>query len=298
MAQRLDAFKQRLASGEVLLGDGAWGTQMQALGLDYDACPEEWNVTQPDKVKEIARSYLQAGAAFCLTNTFGANKYRLTNYGFADRVREFNAAGMGLSRQVADDFGALAFGNVGPTGEFVEPEGMLKQREMYDAFHEQMAALKDAGADAISIETMYALDEVLLAVKAARDLGMFCLASLTYDSTPQGFSTMQGTTVEEATRALDAAGADVVGTNCGNGIAQLAAIVRLMRPLTQKPILARPNAGLPEKAGTQFVYRETPELMAASVRDLHAAGVSIIGGCCGTTPEHIRALREAIDKLR
>jgi methionine synthase I (cobalamin-dependent) len=144
---------------------------------------------------------------------------------------------------------------------------------------------------------MYVLDEALAAVKAARDLGLFCFASMTYDSTPQGFRTMLGTSVEEATRALDAAGADVVGTNCGNGILQIGEIVRRMRPLTKKPLLARANAGLPERDGTRLVYHDGPEFMASRVRDLRQAGAAIIGGCCGTTPEHIRAFRAAIDAL-
>jgi len=297
MSALLENFTQRLASGELLLGDGAWGTQMQALGLDLEDCPEEWNATHPDKVSQVARSYLQAGADFCITNTFGANRYRLNRFGLAERVRELNSAGLALSRQAADEFGKPVVASVGPTGEFIEPEGMLKTHEMYDAFREQMEALKENGAEAVCIETMYVLDEALAAIKAARDLGLFCFASMTYDSTPQGFRTMLGTTVAEATKALDAAGADVVGTNCGNGITQIAEIVRLMRPLTRKPLLARANAGLPEKDGKRFVYRDGPQFMASKVRDLREAGAAIIGGCCGTTPEHIRAFRAAIDVL-
>lgn len=201
MSEPLEKFKQRLAAGELLLGDGAWGTQLQTLGLDLDACPEEWNVTHPDKVKQVALSYLQAGADFCLTNTFGANRYRLNRFGLAERVRELNSAGLALSRQAAEEFGKLVIPSVGPTGEFIEPEGMLKEHEMYAAFREQMAALAEGGAEAVCIETMYVLDEALAAIRAARDLGLFCLASMTYDLAAQGFRTMLGTSVEEATRA-------------------------------------------------------------------------------------------------
>lgn len=297
MSERLEKFKQRLAAGELLLGDGAWGTELQALGLDLEECPEEWNVTHPDKVSQVARGYFQAGADFCITNTFGANRYRLNGFGLAERVGELNRTGLALSLREAEEFGKLVVASVGPTGEFIEPEGMLKAQEMYDAFREQMTALKESGAEAVCIETMYVLDEALAAVRAARDLGLFCSACMTYDSTLQGFRTMLGTSVEEATRALDAAGADAVGTNCGNGIVQITEIVRLMRPLTRKPLLARANAGLPLQDGKRLIYRDEPEFMASKVRGLRDAGATIIGGCCGTTPEHIRAFRAAIDDL-
>ncbi|MCY3019848.1 MAG: homocysteine S-methyltransferase family protein [Planctomycetota bacterium] len=298
MSARLEKLKSRLAAGEMLLCDGAWGTQMQRMGLAVGDCPEEWNVTQPEKVKQLAREYYAAGADLGLTNTFGGNRYRLERYGFTDKVREFNTAGAALSRQVADEFDRTVAASVGPTGEYVEPEGLLKEREMYDAFHEQIAALKEGGADAICVETMYALDEALLAVKAARDLGMFCVASMTFDSTPDGVKTVLGVSVAEAVKALDAGGADVVGTNCGNGMAQMVELARLMRPVTRKPLLVRPNTSLPETVDGKTVQHETPEGMAASIRMLRDAGVAVVGGCCGTTPEHVRAFRAAIDKLR
>jgi 5-methyltetrahydrofolate--homocysteine methyltransferase len=297
MSERLERFKQRLAAGEMLLADGAWSTEMQKHGLQIGDCPEEWNVTQPEKVRQIARAYLEAGSDFCLTNTFCANRYRLLRRELPDRVREFNVAGARLSREVADTYGRLVAASVGPTGEYVEPEGLLRKDEMYAAFREQIVALKEGGADAVWIETMSALDEAVLAVKAARDAGLYCMASMSFDATPEAYQTVLGATVEEATRALDAAGADVIGTNCGNGMPEMIALARIMRAHTAKPLLVKANAGLPEIVGGKRLYRQTPETMAALIPELRAAGVSIVGGCCGTTPAHIRAFRTVIDRI-
>jgi len=296
-SSRLEKFKARLVAGDMLLFDGAWGTQMQKAGLQLGDCPEEWNLTRPDDIKNIAREYLKAGADIVLTNTFGGNRYRLVRHGFADKMREFNMAGAKLSREVADELGGLVAASVGPTGEYVEPEGMLKSSEMHHAYHEQIAALKEGGADAICIETMYVLDEALLAIQAARDLGMYTMACMTFDATPKGFQTMLGTTVQEASEALEKSGADVIGTNCGNGIGDMVKIAKQMRKFTTKPLLVKSNAGLPDMSSGSPVYKETPELMASHIQELKAAGVSIVGGCCGTTPEHIRAFRKAISAL-
>jgi 5-methyltetrahydrofolate--homocysteine methyltransferase len=174
---------------------------------------------------------------------------------------------------------------------------MLKEREMYAAFHEQLAALKDGGADAVCIETMYVLDEALLAVKAACELNLFCMASMTFEATPTGFRTLSGAGVEDAIRALDAAGAGVVGANCGNDMAGMVRLARRLRLFTKKPLLIRANAGTPQVAGEKISFQDTPETMASGIGALKSAGVAIVGGCCGTTPEHIRGFRAAIDGL-
>ena len=294
----LDALKKlidRIAAGELILGDGAWGTQLQRAGLDFGDCPEEWNASHPDRVRQVALDYLQAGADFCLTNTFGANRYRLTRHGYADRLVEFNRAGVRLSLEAsAQHGGAPVFASVGPTGEFVQPEGMLTAAEMRAAYDEQLAVLRDAGAAAVCIETMYVLDEALIAVAAARQAGLYCIASVTYDSHPDGFKTMLGSTVAEVVAALDQAGADIIGSNCGNGIAEMAALARQMKALTKKPLLIKANAGLPRMVGDHAIYGETPESMARWIPQFKALGVSIVGGCCGTTPEHIRKFRDEI----
>jgi len=297
MPGRIEKLKERLSAGELVLCDGAWATQMQKMGLQSGDCPEEWNITQPDKIRQIAREYFQAGSQVCLTNTFGGTKFRLMRHGFADKVEAFNRAGAALCREVAESFGGIVAASVGPTGEFVQPEGLLSEKEMYDAFREQIGALKAGGADAVCIETMYVLDEALLAVKAAREHGMFCIACMTFDSTPDGFKTMLGTSIEDATCSLDVTGADVVGTNCGNGIADMVRIAHRMRMFTKKPLIVKSNAGIPEMVGGQIVYHESPEMMAARLVDLKSAGVALVGGCCGTTPEYIRVFRQSIEKL-
>lgn len=285
----------RLKDGEVLLADGAWGTQMQKQGLQLGDCPEEWNVTRAEDVLAIARGYFSAGADFCLTNTFGGNRYRLTRQGFAARLPELNAAGMQISLKAAQEFKRAVAASVGPTGEYIEPEGMLSRTEMQVAYHEQMSALKEAGAEAVCIETMYVVDEAVLAVKAAKELGLYCMANMTFDSTPDGYRTMLGATVGEATRAIDAAGADVVGSNCGNGIREMVEIARVMRQFTQKPLMLRSNAGLPRMVDNKPIYDETPQMVADAVKEMIDLGVNIVGGCCGTTPEHIKVLRTLVD---
>lgn len=298
MTPALKNLTDRIHAGTMVLGDGAWGTLMQQMGLQSGDCPEEWNVTQPDKIRQIARDYLQAGADFCLTNTFGGTKYRLMRHGCADKVQAFNKAGVLLCREVADKLGRVVIASVGPTGEFVEPEGMLSRREMHTAFNQQLTALKEGGAEAVCIETMYVLEEALLAVEAARELQLYCIASMTFDATPEGFRTMLGTSAEECIQKLDAAGADVVGTNCGNGIEDMVGVAKVMRAQTKKPLIVKSNAGLPEVVDGKLIYHETPQMMAARLRDLKAIGVAVVGGCCGTTPEHTRAFRQTIDSLR
>jgi 5-methyltetrahydrofolate--homocysteine methyltransferase len=276
----------------MLLCDGAWTTAMQRMGLQPGECPEEWNVSHPDDIKQIARDYFAAGADFCITNTFGGTRYRLVRHGFADRVGEFNRAGFLLSQTVADEFGKFVAASIGPTGEFLEPEGMLNRREMLSAFTEQISALKDAGAGVVCIESMFVLDEAVLAIQAAKQAGLFCIASMTFDQTSEGYRTTLGTPVEEAIKTIDVAGADVVGTNCGLGLDEIVAVVRQMRPLTRKPILARPNA----TGGGAGVGSDKPADMAARIVELERAGANIIGGCCGTTPEYIAAFRKELLK--
>ena len=280
-------FMERLKAGEVLLSDGAWGTELHKLGLESGACPEEWNVSHPEQVKQLVRGYLEAGADMVLAKSFGGTRFKLAKFGFAERVKEFNAAAARLSKQVAGEYGAFVAASVGPSGEFIEPLGLVTEQEMYEAFRDQIQALKEGGADAVVVETFFALEEIRLAIRAAKDVGMTCFATMTFDPAAAGFKTMMGISVPEAAKALDDAGADVIGTNCGNGIENMVKIVSEMRPHTAKPILVHSNAGIPQLVKGQVVYQETPEKMAAKVKDVIAAGARIIGGCCGTTPAHI-----------
>lgn len=297
MDAALQTLISRLREGEVLLSDGAWGTQMQVRGLQSGDCYEEWNITRPGDISAIANSYFDAGADFCLTNTFGGNRYRLTRQGFAARLDELNRAGITLSLNAARAHGRTVFASVGPTGEYIEPEGMLSKNEMLNAFREQLTALKAGGAEAVCIETMYIVDEAVMAVQAAKELDLYCMASLTYDSTRDGYRTMLGATVGEATRAIDAAGADIIGSNCGNGIREMVEIARVLRQFTQKPVAVRSNAGLPTMVNGTAVYNETPKMLCDAVEEMIGLGVNVVGGCCGTTPEHIRALRPIVDRV-
>jgi 5-methyltetrahydrofolate--homocysteine methyltransferase len=291
-------FMERLKAGEALLSDGAWGTELYKLGLQAMECPEEWNVSHPEQVKQLVRGYLEAGADMVLTNSFGGTRFKLAKRGFPDRVKEFNTAAARLSKQAAEPYGAFVAASVGPSGELIEPLGLVTEPEMYEAFREQIQALKEGGADAVVVETFFALEEVLLAIRAAKDLGMTCLATMTFDLGVKGFKTMMGVSVPQAAKALDEAGADVVGTNCGNGIENMVKIVTEMRPHTKKPILVHFNAGDPKLAKGQVLFEEAPEKMAVKVNDLIAAGAGIIGGCCGTTPAHIQAFRKVLDGLK
>ena len=291
-------FMERLKAGEVLLSDGAWGTELHKLGLDFSACPEEWNVSHPEQVKQLVRGYLEAGADMVLTNSFGGTRFKLAKVGFPERVKEFNEAAARLSKEVAAPHGVFVAASVGPTTELIEPLGLVTEEEVYQAFREQIQALKDGGADAVVVETFMALEEIRLAIRAAKDVGIACFATMTFDPGATGFKTMMGVSVPQAAKALDEAGADVIGTNCGNGIENMVKIVSEMRPHTAKPILVHANAGAPKLEGGHVVYRETPEKMASLVKDVISAGAQIIGGCCGTTPAHIKAFRKVLDGRR
>lgn len=283
-----------LAAGKVLVSDGAWGTMLQARGLTSDDCPEEWNVSHAEDVKAVAAAYAQAGSDIILTNTFGGSSIKLAKMGYADRVEEFNRAGTRNSIEAAG--GALVAGSLGPTGEFLQPLGTATPEQMEAVFAQQISAMLDAGADAICVETMTALDEAVCAVRAARaiDSQIDIMATFTFDPTPAGYKTMMGAEPKQVAETLPEAGANIIGANCGNGIEQMIEIAGEFRKHTDLPILIHANAGLPELVDGQTVFRQSPEAMAARTRALVDAGANIIGGCCGTTPAHIAAMKAAL----
>ena len=290
---------ERLASGETLCGDGAWGTQLMARGLPSGDCPERMNLTKPEVLTEVAGLYLDAGADLITTNTFGGSPLNLGTHGLDDRTEEINRAAVKALDLVTKDRAYIS-ASVGPTGKILEPYGDTAPEVVAEAFTRQIGALIEAGADLICIETMIDLREAELAVRAARSLStdIPLVATMTFDATPRGFFTTMGTTVEQACKNLVEAGADVVGSNCGNGIDTMIEIAGDFRKHASVPVIIQSNAGLPENRDGDLVYPESPEYMAEQVGRLMDLGISIIGGCCGTTPDHIRAIRAAIDQSR
>ena len=291
----MKSLLDRLAAGEVLVADGAMGTMLMERGLAAGNPPESFNLERIDVLEQIARAYLDAGADIIQTNTFGASRLKLAQYSLGDRVEEINKNAVRAVRNAAQSK-AYVSGSCGPTGQFLKPYGDVEQAEMYDAFMEQIAALINAGADVICIETMSDAKEATCAVKAAKDLRSIpVMATMTFNRTPKGFYTIMGVTIEETVRDLEAAGADIVGSNCGNGMENMILIAGEFKKFTKLPIIIQSNAGIPELIEGKAVYPESPEFMAEKSKELLAAGVSIVGGCCGTTPEHIRAIRHEVD---
>ena len=284
----------RVARGELLISDAATGTYLQGHGLEPGGCPEEFNLSHPDIVKGMARNYYEAGADMVLTNSFGANRFMLEKYGQGNRVGEFNRLAAQHARSQARP-GHHVVGSVGPTGEFLEPLGEVGETEMLDAFVEQTTALEEGGADGVVIETMTALEEATLAIRAAKEnTDLVVIATMVFDKGPRGFFTMMGVTPQRAVKELKEAGADIVGSNCGNGIKVMVDLAREMRQATDGYMLIHSNAGIPAIRQGQIVYPETPELMMDGFKELADMGVNIIGGCCGTGPGHIRALSSAL----
>jgi methionine synthase I (cobalamin-dependent) len=282
---------QILADGPVVT-DGAWGTQLQAQGLPGGVCPDQWNLSHPDIVEQVPLSYLEAGSQIVLTNTFRANRISLASYNLADRVVEINREGVRISRRAAGTR-ARVFASIGPTGKMLMA-GEVSEDELRAAFAEQAEALAEAGAEALVIETMAELEEAELAVEAARRTGLPVVACVVFDSGANHDRTMMGVTPEQAAQRLTAAGVDVVGANCGQGIAGYVDICRRMRSATDRPLWIKANAGLPEIVDGQVVYRTTPEQFASYGPALLEAGAQFVGGCCGTSPAYIAALCKEI----
>ncbi len=289
----------RLSEQKVLVSDGAWGTLLQERGLEPGECPEAWNTTHRDEVLSIARSYIDAGADMILTNSFGGSPSKLRHYGLEDRAAELNEAAAAISREAAGD-DRFVLGSIGPTGVILMM-GEVSEETLFEGFRIQAQALERGGADALCIETMSALDEACCAIRAARQSTSFEVAcTFTFEKTAAGeYRTMMGVTPGEMARAVKDAGAAIIGANCGNGIDGMIDIVREIRivdPTT--PILVHANAGKPTVRNGRTVFPETPEMMAANAEKLVEAGARIIGGCCGTTPEHIRKLVRSLAKCR
>jgi methionine synthase I (cobalamin-dependent) len=275
-----------IASGPAL-SDGAWGTELHKRGLDTGECPDGWKLTRPECVAEVARSYVEAGSRMILTNTFRANRVALAGYGMDASLVAINRAGVRISREAAGTR-AYVIASLGPTGKLLAA-GEVDEAVVRTAFQEQAAALAEAGADALLLETMSDLSEAALALAAARETGLPVIVSFTFGSGRNKDRTMTGVTPEGAARQMTDEGAAAVGANCGAGIADYLPVCRRMRAATTLPIWIKPNAGLPEMCNGVPVYRTTPDEFASHLPSLAEAGASFIGGCCGTSPEFIRA---------
>jgi 5-methyltetrahydrofolate--homocysteine methyltransferase len=284
-------FLERIKEG-VLLCDGAMGTQLDVHGIQPGECHEEWNVSHPDTVERIHTAYIEAGAEAILTNTFGGTRWCLDRHRLGDKVGEFNSAAVKRARNAAGQ-DRYVLGDVGPTAQLVYPLGERKQEEFVEVFREEVSFLAD-GVDAIAIQTMTALEELLAAVRAAKESGLPVIASMSFSpDVGKGFHTIMGVGIEHMVRRLEDEEVDGIGTNCGTvDITDVVSIVRQIRELTSLPILAEPNAGKPRIVGDKTTFDQTPEVMAQHIPALVGAGANIVGGCCGTTPAHIRAFVE------
>jgi 5-methyltetrahydrofolate--homocysteine methyltransferase len=284
-----------VATRRCVVSDGAIGTMIQAAGLDDGTCGELWNLEAPERVRAIHQAYADAGASFLTTNTFGGTSVRLELSGLAGRTAEVNREGARIAREVADAAGILVAGDVGPTGELIEPLGTLSAARARELFAEQVAALVEGGADLILIETMSDLAEMEAAVLAAQDAapGREIVATMSFDTNRH---TMMGVSPAQAVQRMAELGVTAAGANCGRGLDDIEAVMADMAAARPDGILliAQSNAGLPHLHGDSFVYDVSAGDMAGYALRLRDLGVEVIGGCCGSTPEHVRAMAQAL----
>jgi len=280
-------FEQLLAHKPVVT-DGAWGTEMQARGLPIGGCPDAWNLTNPERVEEVARAYVEAGSRVILTNTFGANRFTLERHGLAARVLEVNRAGAAISKRAANGR-AKVFASIGPTGRMLAM-GEVTREELRSAFRDQAAALAEGGADALVVETMTDLDEARLALDAAKSTGLPVVVSMVFGVGGKADRTIMGITPEQAACELEECGADAIGANCGIGADAMMPLCERFWMATDLPIWIKPNAGLPEVVDGKAVYQTSPAEFTHAALALVRAGASFIGGCCGTSPALIASL--------
>jgi 5-methyltetrahydrofolate--homocysteine methyltransferase len=292
-----DAVRER-----PLLGDGAMGTQLMFAGLEQGNCGETWNLTHPERVLGIQRRYVEAGSDCLITNTFGGSRIMLNRHSAADNVVGVNKAGVEIAREAFGAKEGYVLGDIGPFGGLLEPFGEFTEAQVRSAFQEQAKALVDAGADAIIIETQTSLEELLIGIQAAQTAGAKCIiGSMAYDVTLDGstFRTMMGIEPERAAEFMEESGAHIVALNCGTGMEMERARVAVERykRTTSLPVMVQPNAGKPQLINMKVVYDETPGQMVTGLVPLLQAGANIVGSCCGSTPEHIRAFRKVMDEF-
>jgi len=291
----LDTLRQRR-----LVCDGAMGTQLMLAGLANGDCGEAWNLSHPDRVLKIQRTYVDAGTDCLITNTFGGSRLMLKSHGHVDQLREINQAGARIAREAFGGREGFVLGDLGPLGAILEPYGDLPEADARAAYEEQARALVEAGVDAIIIETQTSLEEIGVAIDAAKAAGAPCIiASLAYDLSADKtfYVTMMGVTPERAGEFAQERGADIIALNCGTGMDMngAAMVAKQYRDACNLPVMVQPNAGLPVLENMKAVYKQLPADMAKHVPDALAAGANIIGSCCGSTPDHTRVIRQALD---
>ena len=294
----MNKIVQELKENKILLSDGGWGTYLYAKGLQMGDCPELWNDTHRTDILEIAKTYIESGADMIETNSFGGSKIKLNDYNLGNRTYELNKLAAEISREAAG-VNNYVLGSVGPTGKFLIM-GDVTEEELYESFKIQVEGLRDGGVDAICIETFYDVEEAIIAINAAKDNSeLEVITTFTFDKAVDGsYNTMMGVKPIEMAETLATAGVDIFGTNCGNGFEGMIEIVKEIRKANSElPILVHANAGLPIEENGKVVYPDSPERMAELTPQLVQAGANIIGGCCGTSPEHIKAIRTVIDKI-
>ncbi|TSA25541.1 MAG: 5-methyltetrahydrofolate--homocysteine methyltransferase [Bacteroidetes bacterium] len=288
----------RINQGEILVCDGAMGSLLMDRAKEYwqGTCPEYINLSHPEIIEEIAGLYIRAGADIIETNTFGGSPLKLAGYSLHDKTEEINHAAIKAAKKASGNKAYIA-ASIGPSGKLLKPFGDTEPEEMYKSFYRQIDVSIDAGADMICIETMTDLNEALLAVEATRKISASIpvIVTMTYEYTSRGFFTIIGISIEMAIKKLENSGVDIIGSNCGNGIENLVLIAKEYKKHTRLPLIIQANAGIPELREGVPVYPETPEFMAKKCEELIQIGVSIIGGCCGTTPAHIHAIRNVVD---
>jgi methionine synthase I (cobalamin-dependent) len=283
-----------ILKSKTVIFDGGMGSMLIARGLGPGESPETWNLEKPEAVAEVQRLYYEAGADVVHTNSFGASPVKLADRGLGDQAEQINRRAAEITKSVCPA-GKLVAGDMGPTGKFLKPLGDLDPRDAEDSYRRQAEALLTGGADLISIETMFSLEETLAAVRAVKSLGnVLVIASLTYNRTKNGFFTMMGDGVVKAVKALEEAGADAIGSNCSLGSAEMIELTAAIRAATHQPVLIQPNAGKPLAVDDAVVYQQTPAEFAADGLRIKAAGADMIGGCCGTTPDFIKELAKAV----
>jgi 5-methyltetrahydrofolate--homocysteine methyltransferase len=292
----MNKFQKLLKEKRVLVADGAWGTELFKRGLVLGDIPEIWNLERSDIVKQIAGEYRDAGADIILTNTFGANRLKLKRTGFAGDVRKINRKGVELSRESAGE--VLVFASIGPTGELLKPLGDFEEADFIEVFSEQAKGLVEGKPDGIIIETMSDVKEALCALKAVRKISSLPVGiSFSFNKGHSGFATMMGLSPEQVSKTFVDKKIDIIGANCGSiTIEDMIDVARTMKKFISLPLWIKANAGLPLLKDKKTVYPQTPEEIISFVPELIEVGAKVVGGCCGTTPEHIKKIREKVDE--